>query len=178
MRLLGTMLLMPIAPLIVLVQRRYFICILYKSSFDLTGLLSTVGGGMPYLADALMKGGADEQVIAEFCCLADSTAIDGSPRYHFTRHLEWLSDMIVGTTTGPNKDMPLFELCHLVLMVDAVWKGQEGRWMAFLGLDKPRPQAYREWFHERVEVLVEETLTIQMSKDAVALDLGGTSFER
>jgi hypothetical protein len=83
------------------------------------------------------RAGADGTLIADFRAIADSG------RYPAVPVLQWLVKVIVGRGVGPNKDSPLFELCHLVAAVDAFGGGADGRWTFFLGIDPPLPRRIR-----------------------------------
>ncbi len=106
--------------------------------------------GMKQLNRTLTRGAADGQAISDFRSLADATTSDGAPRYKENTHLHWLARVVAGEHVGINRDAPIYELCHLVVMIDAVSPGTHGRWMAFLGLSRQSGPAFRDWFVQTV----------------------------
>ena len=84
------------------------------------------------------RAGADGVLLADFRAIADSD------RYPEVPVLQWLVKVIVGRGLGPNKDSPLFELCHLVAAIDAFGGGADTRWTFFLGIDPPLPRRIRD----------------------------------
>ncbi len=106
--------------------------------------------GMKQLNRTLTRGAADGQAISDFRSLADATTSDGAPRYKKSTHLHWLARVVAGEHVGINRDAPIYELCHLAVMIDAVSPGAHGRWMAFLGLSRQSGPAFRDWFVQTV----------------------------
>ncbi len=84
-------------------------------------------------AEQTIQGaGASGQLLADFRALAEATTADGAPRYALRPVLNRLARAIVGREGGPNRDMPLFELCHLVNAVEACGNAPDRQAMFFL----------------------------------------------
>ena len=75
--------------------------------------------GMAEAEQTIQGAGASGQLLADFRALAEATTADGVPRHALRPVLNWLARAIVGREGGPNRDMPLYELCHLVNAVEA-----------------------------------------------------------
>ena len=100
--------------------------------------------------ESIIGGGADGAMLADFRAVAEATTIDGRPRHDPVRVMPWLAKLLVGRSSGPNKDTPLYELCHLINAVDAAMPGRDGRWMFFLDGERSRPSRHRHVFDEAV----------------------------
>jgi hypothetical protein len=84
-------------------------------------------------AEQTIQGaGASGQLLADFRALAEATTADGAPRYALRPVLNRLARAIVGREGGPNRDMPLFELCHLANAVEACGNAPDRQAMFFL----------------------------------------------
>ncbi len=83
----------------------------------------------------LLGSGADGQFLGDFRALAEATSIAGAAKYS-PLVLRRLALFLVGYGGGRNRDAPLFELCHLVNIVDALGGDLAGRWQFFLGADR------------------------------------------
>ena len=84
-------------------------------------------------AERTIQGaGATGQLLADFRALADATVPDGAPRHAPRPALNWLARFIVGREGGPNRDAPLYELCHLVNAIDACGEDPDRQALFFL----------------------------------------------
>ncbi len=119
------------------------------------------------------RAGADGVLLEEFRALAETC------RYPERPVLVWLVRFIIGTGGGPNKDSPLFELCHLVFAVDALTgggvNGGEGRALFFLGLERTIPRTIRS----HLDALAVETVSAQvrLEENGVVIDYDDGSFQ-
>ena len=96
--------------------------------------------------DRLLRSGIDEKMLADFRAVADCTARSGESKF-LPRPLQRLAEFLVGRSGGPNKDAPLYELCHLVNAIAAIDDSAEGRWHFFFQ-DMVRSSTCRHWFRE------------------------------
>lgn len=62
----------------------------------------------------LLRAGGKDQLLADFSALCEVTTMDGQPKYALRPTLENLARFLTAQSGGPNKDMAVFELCHLV----------------------------------------------------------------
>ena len=101
----------------------------------------------------LLGSGADGQFLGDFRALADATAMGGEAKYG-RLVLQRLALFLVGHAAssgggggrvssvgggGRNRDTPLFELCHLVNILNAAGGGttaRAARWQFFLGSER------------------------------------------
>ncbi|MBT7977492.1 MAG: hypothetical protein HN557_12585, partial [Rhodospirillaceae bacterium] len=80
---------------------------------------------MTQMEQIIQGAGASAQLLADFRALAEATTMDGAPRHAPRPVLNWLARVIVGREGGPNRDTPLYELCHLVNAIEAGGDGPD-----------------------------------------------------
>ncbi|SCA58268.1 hypothetical protein MTBPR1_90115 [Candidatus Terasakiella magnetica] len=97
---------------------------------------------MDTTGNILLKAGGKDQVLADFGALCEATTMEGLPKYNTRPTLENLAKFITSQSGGPNKDMALFELCHLVYGVGAL-KGADALVDFFLSPQKATPSQYK-----------------------------------
>ena len=95
------------------------------------------------LSHTLLRAGAEADMVEDFRAIAEATAPDGSPRYRARPTLETLARFLVGSSGGPNRDAPFYELCHLVNAVDAAGSVRDRRDAFFMGPEAASPQQFR-----------------------------------
>ena len=119
--------------------------------------LNQLGGqGMDDAITTITRSGASGSLLADFKAIEDASSSDGQPKYAKTPVMAWLAKMIVGQAGGPNKDAPLFELCHLVYAVDALSNQDnksDNRSIFFLSADRAVPNLYRAAFESRLSAM-------------------------
>ncbi len=98
---------------------------------------------MEVSTSTLVRAGGRDQLLADFRALAEATTQDGAPRYSERPTLSWLARFLTAQTGGPNKDLPLFELCHLVNALDRGDGGTDFRTLFFLSGERAVPQTYK-----------------------------------
>ncbi|MCW9035530.1 MAG: hypothetical protein OQJ97_15025 [Rhodospirillales bacterium] len=98
---------------------------------------------MEVSASTLVRAGGRDQLLEDFRALADATTFEGVPRYSDRPTLAWLAKFLAGQAGGPNKDLPLFELCHLVNALDRGNGSPDFRTLFFLGGERAVPQTYK-----------------------------------
>ena len=97
----------------------------------------------------LVQSGGRDTLIQDFRAIAEATTLDGAPRYSEAPTLQWLAKFVTGAAGGPNKDAPLFELCHLILALRLSFGGgAAGRADFFLGTTPATPAAFKASFAE------------------------------
>ncbi len=84
---------------------------------------------------SLVQSGGREQLLEDFRAVAETTTFEGISKYGERPTMVWLARFVVGQAGGPNKDMPLLELCHLVNAVEASCDLSDGLTTFFIGLD-------------------------------------------
>jgi hypothetical protein len=93
-------------------------------------------------AERTIQGaGATGQLLADFRALVDATAPGGAPRHAPRPVLNWLARFIIGREGGPNRDAPLYELCHLTNAIDACGDDPDRRALFFLHGGHVQPSA-------------------------------------
>jgi hypothetical protein len=103
------------------------------------------------LAEQIIQGaGATGQLLADFRALAEATTPDGVPRHAPRPTLNRLARFLIGRAGGPNRDAPLYELCHLVNAVDACGDDPDRQALFFLHGDRASPATFRHHFTNRV----------------------------
>jgi hypothetical protein len=110
------------------------------------------------------RAAADGVLLEEFRALAETN------RYPEHPVLVWLARFIVGSGGGPNKDSPLFELCHLVYAVDVLTGdgNADGLTLFFLGFERAIPRTIRTHL---------DALAIELELGPVRLEKGGIVIE-
>jgi hypothetical protein len=133
----------------------------------------------------IQGAGASGQVLADFRALAETTTLDGAPRYALRPVLNWLARVIVGREGGPNRDMPLYELCHLINAVEACGGGQDGLSMFFLAGNRVSASACASYIDQALAegrwrrqgfVPTEDGVEIQYSDGDFAINFGRMPF--
>ena len=120
----------------------------------------------------LRRAGAAERVAADF-----RAVVDGE-RFANTPVPEKLARIVAGVASGPNRDMPLLELCHLARAIDAAgFIGSEGRWLFFLALERVTPGTVRGHLEERLSATDWSGDGFELTDAGVRIDYPGGSFE-
>jgi hypothetical protein len=125
----------------------------------------------------MSRSGASGEMVADFRAIADVTAPDGAPKYPPVPVIRWLARVMAGMGGGPNKDMPVFELCHLVQALNAADDGTppaDRRMSFFFGIETARPLLYRAWFRERVAGLPNDR--VELGAEDLAITYPDGSF--
>ena len=118
----------------------------------------------------LFSAAADGVLLEEFRALKDTDRYPNDPV------LVWLARFLVGAGGGPNKDSPLFELCHLVYAVDLLTgrNNSHGRTLFFLGLQRVVPSTIRQ--HLDTLAIGPSISNVSIDKDSVHINYEGASF--
>ncbi len=120
----------------------------------------------------LVQSGGRNTLIEDFRAIAEATGASGAPRYSETPTLQWLAKFVTGASGGPNKDAPLFELCHLLTALNlGLGGGAEQRAQFFLGTDPISPAAFKSIFEGAVP---HTQLTVE--DEQITLSVGPTPF--
>jgi hypothetical protein len=120
----------------------------------------------------LRRAGAAERVAADFRAVVDSE------RFANTPVPEKLARIVAGVASGPNRDMPLLELCHLVRAIDAAgFTGSEGRWLFFLAIERVTFGTVRGHFEERLSADGWRNEGFELTDAGVRIDYPDGSFE-
>jgi hypothetical protein len=123
----------------------------------------------------LLGSGADGQFLGDFRALAEATSMAGEAKYSHPV-LRRLALFLVGHGAGRNRDLPVFELCHLINIVDAAGGDLAGRWRFFLGADRVAAAHCRrelEHLHDASGWLRDG---FDWRDDGIAIDYGGDEF--
>lgn len=110
----------------------------------------------------LLNAGAKDQILLDFGALAESLTQEGLPKYNLRPTLESLAKILTAQAGGPNKDLALFELCHLVYGVSEI-VGKEGVMDFFLDPQKATPNHLQQ--------------RLGLEKGRLSLSYGETLFE-
>ena len=145
-------------------------------------LLIQAGGGarrrlnMDRAENTIQGAGASSQLLADFRALADATAPDGGSRYATRPTLNRLARFIVGRAGGPNRDTPLYELCHLVTAIDACGNDPDRRALFFLGGERITPSYCASAIDEALADGGWSGEGIERTKEGVSIDLSDGAF--
>lgn len=99
-----------------------------------------MGKAVEVASQFLHQANADSEIVSNFRALADSG------RYSEKAVLERLARIVVGAGGGPNRDAPLYELCHLVNAIDACGFGTAERMLFFMGEERVVPDNIQRQF--------------------------------
>ena len=126
---------------------------------------------MSNIEGPFFRAGADGVLLEEFRALAETN------RYHEHPVLIWLARFIVGSGSGPNKDSPLFELCHLVYAIDSLTGdgNPDGRVLFFLGLERVIPRTIRDQLGALRSAL--EVGPVCVEEDGVVIEYDASRFQ-
>jgi hypothetical protein len=105
---------------------------------------------MELAEQTIQSAGATGQLLADFRALAEATTPDGAPRHAQRPTLNRLARFLIGRAGGPNRDAPLYELCHLVNAVDACGSDPDRQALFFLHGDRASPATFRRHFADGV----------------------------
>ena len=125
--------------------------------------------------DVLLSGGADERMLEDFRVVAHCTAASGEDKF-LPRPLQQLAHFLVGRSGGPNRDTPLYELCHLVNSINAAGGTTDARWRFFLGQDQVRSSTCRVLFHEILTAGGRRHGGFKMAESGVSIHYTDDSF--
>ena len=125
--------------------------------------------------DVLLSGGADERMLEDFRAVAHCTAASGEDKF-LRRPLERLAHFLVGRSSGPNRDTPLYELCHLVNCIHAAGGVANARWNFFLGQDQVRSSACNELFQELLATNNQQRDEFEITARDVSIHYGEDIF--
>jgi len=117
----------------------------------------------------LLNAGGKDQLLADFTALCETTTMDGLPKYAMRPTMETLAKFITAQSGGPNKDMAIFELCHLVCGAHAIL-GAGGLQDFFLYPDKASPARFRD-------VLVTSANGVDVEKEHIRIHYGDKFFD-
>jgi hypothetical protein len=125
--------------------------------------------------DVLLSGGADEKMLEDFRVVAHCTAASGEDKF-LPRPLQQLAHFLVGRSGGPNRDTPLYELCHLVNSINAAGGTTDARWRFFLGQDQVRSSTCRVLFREILTAGGRRHDGFKMAESGVSIHYTDDSF--
>ena len=125
--------------------------------------------------DVLLSGGADEKMLEDFHVVAHCTAASGEDKF-LPRPLQRLAHFLVGRSGGPNRDTPLFELCHLVNSIDAAGGTSDARWRFFLGQDQVRSSSCHMFLREILAAGGRRRDGFEMTEKGVSIHYTDGSF--
>jgi hypothetical protein len=125
--------------------------------------------------DLLLSGGADEKILEDFHVVAHCTAASGEDKF-LPRPLQRLAHFLVGRSGGPNRDTPLYELCHLVNCIDAAGGTADARWRFFLGQDQVRSSSCHMLFREILAAGGRRRDGFEMTENGVSIHYTDGSF--
>ena len=147
-------------------------------------LLSNSGFGFLYQfarktrrGDLLMEDDIEEPLFragTDGTLLEDFRNVSGTERYPRSVLL-WLARFISGTAGGPNKDSPIFELCHLAYAVDVLIASNNGvgRTLFFLGRDRAIPRTIQSYLDTEVNSDSDQARTY---KDGIFIEYDDGQF--
>lgn len=98
----------------------------------------------------VIRAGASGSLVEDFRALAEATTSEGGPRYPEYPVLAWLARFLVGGAGGPNKDAPIYELCHLANAVQAAGGAHDRLNVFFMGPGRASPAVFRARFEKAV----------------------------
>lgn len=124
---------------------------------------------MDHTQNILRNAGGKDPLLADFTALCETTTLEGAPKYALRPTMETLAKFICAQGNGPNKDMALFELSHLVCGV-GVLQGAAGLSDFFLSPNKATPAFYKQ-------VLNGTTPGVSVSESGLVLTYDDKSFE-
>lgn len=125
----------------------------------------------------LVQSGGRDTLIEDFRAIAEATGLSGAPRYSETPTLSWLAKFVTGAAGGPNKDAPLFELCHLITALSLGFgSGADQRAQFFLGIDPISAPAFKAIFetaapHDQLNV-EDEQITLSVGPAPFSIRYG------
>lgn len=99
----------------------------------------------------LLRGGADDRILADFALIAEACDADGASKYGSRTVIEPLARYLVGRGGGAHRDTPLYELCHLIRAVHAAGQGPDRVWLFFLGQDRLSAASCRTAFRAALD---------------------------
>ncbi len=120
--------------------------------------------------------GASGSLTADFRALAEYRSHRGEPKYAPVKVMVWLAKVILGQSGGSNKDIPLFELCHLVHAINCLDDGSETasrRLKFFFETEHALPHIYCNWFLDMRDNLNEN---IQIHEKGIELNYPDHNF--
>ena len=120
--------------------------------------------------------GASGSLTADFRALAEYRSHSGEPKYAPVKVMVWLAKVILGQSGGSNKDIPLFELCHLVHAINCLDDGSEApsrRLKFFFETEHALPHIYCNWFLDMRDNLNEN---IQIHEKGIELNYPDHNF--
>lgn len=100
---------------------------------------------------SLVQQGAREQLLEDFRAVKEATSLDGSLRYAESPTMTWLAKFIAGSAGGPNKDMPLLELCHLINGVAAAGSSPDWMMTFFMTPEKAIPETFQNLLNHNLD---------------------------
>jgi len=115
----------------------------------------------------ITRTGASGTLVSEFLAVQEATAPDGGPKYAPVPVIAWLAKVVLGVAGGPNRDVPLFELCHLAHILNRCAPGdlQETRMLFFLSVERATPGHFRNQY----EILASDDAAIQTTETGVEI---------
>ncbi|MDV7338352.1 hypothetical protein RYZ26_02005 [Terasakiella sp. A23] len=119
----------------------------------------------------LLRAGGKDQLLADFTALKEATTLDGLPKYSERPTLDQLAKFISAQSGGPNKDMALLELSHLVYGVADVL-GADCITDFFLSPEKASPNRIKSLFADATD-----TSSVIVTGDYLRLSYEGKQFD-
>ena len=119
----------------------------------------------------LIGSGADGTLLEDFRTLADGG------RYIREPVLKWLAKFIVGNAGGPNRDSPIYELCHLAAAVDAAGAAPDRRALFFLGTGRASPRLLRDALDDALAAGGWRRAGFERTKDGIEITTGDGGFQ-
>lgn len=96
----------------------------------------------------LLRGGADDRILADFALIAEVADADGVPRYSPGNVCLPLARYLAGRGGSSHRDTPLYELCQLIRAIDAAGHGPDRIWLFFLGQERVSTNGCRKALRE------------------------------
>jgi len=93
----------------------------------------------------LYQANADGEIVEQIRAIAETLRYASGPT------LERLVHIVVGTGSGPNRDAPLYELCHLVNIVDACGFVGDNRLLLFMGIERVLPTDIKDQIKSKLK---------------------------
>lgn len=118
----------------------------------------------------LLRAGGKDQLLADFTALCEVTTMDGQPKYALRPTLENLARFLTAQSGGPNKDMAVFELCHLVCALGHLL-GPDCLNTFFLMPERASVNSYR------VQLCDAQAQGIEVGEQAVSICYGDHRFD-
>ena len=127
----------------------------------------------------IARAGASGSLRADFQAVGEACTTSGGTKYAPAPVMAWLAKVVVGLGGKAHKDMPLFELCHLVRAINGLDDGSsaaERRMQFFFGPEPGMPAAYRDKVVELSAMSNGDHEGIQVSEIGLDIDYPDGKF--